>query len=53
MLLDHVGNNGGLAFPTAEVNSRFRIQLSCELNVKYIYTICYLLRLADQLLIFV
>ena len=34
MLLDHVGNNGRLAFRIAEVNNRFRNQLSCKLNVK-------------------
>jgi hypothetical protein len=51
MLLDHVGNNGRLAFPIAELNNRFRNQLSCKLNLKYIYTTCCLLRLANQLLI--
>jgi len=34
ILLDHVGNNGRLAFNMAEVNNWFRDQLSCQLNVK-------------------
>jgi len=33
MLLDHVGNNGRLAFLIAELNNKFRNQLFCKLNL--------------------